>query len=234
MAFAHVVPTPPFSPDSSDAELVTYTIDGNDDAFQIIMQRYNRLLFRTARSMLRRDADAEDALQDAYLKAWLGIGTFRAEAKLSTWLVRIVINEAQARLRRKHTNVILLEEESRAHQPETQAFMMENPKRNPDQLAMQSQLRGILEEQIDRLPDMYRTVFMLRAIEELSTREVSEALQLPEATVRTHYFRARSLLRKGLAAQIDTSLHDAFSFGGDRCQRIVTNVMSRLKEQATR
>lgn len=232
MAYAQRVSNAGFSTEASDADLVSYAVDGNDAAFESIMRRYNRLLFRTARSIAGNDAEAEDVLQEAYLHAWLALGRFRADAKVSTWLVRIVVNEALGRRRRKGAHVIPLDGDTAADQPGIQALLMENPDLQPDRQAMRSQLRGILETRIDCLPDIYRTVFMLRAVEELSNAEVSEALHLSEATVRTRYFRARSLLREGLAADIDATLGDAFSFDGERCDRIVANVLALLKANA--
>ncbi|HLR77905.1 MAG TPA: RNA polymerase sigma factor [Burkholderiaceae bacterium] len=228
MAYARAVAVSGVSADETDAELVSIVVNGNDTAFEFIMRRYNRLLFRTARSIVTSDAEAEDVLQEAYLRAWRALGDFRADAKLSTWLVRIVVNEALGRRRRKTAQVIPLDGEIGSGHPGIQASLMANSDLYPDRQAMRSELRAILEARIDRLPDNYRSVFVLRAVEELTTSEVAQVLQLPEATVRTRYFRARSLLREGLASDIDASLVDAFSFDGERCDRIVRIVLAQL------
>ncbi|MBC7984702.1 MAG: RNA polymerase sigma factor, partial [Candidatus Obscuribacterales bacterium] len=212
---------------TNDAELATYAAQGDGRAFELIMRRHNRLLFRTARSILKDDTETEDALQDAYLKAWRALAAFRADAKLSTWLVRIVVNEALGRLRRRGAHVIPLDAaiESGELSDQTQA---ERSSEQPDSVAMHAQVRRLIEARIDALPDVFRTVFMLRAVEEMTVEEVSAALSIPEATVRSRFFRARGLLREGLARDVDIAIDDAFSFAGSRCDRIVAHVMNAV------
>jgi RNA polymerase sigma-70 factor (ECF subfamily) len=213
--------------DTTDAALAARAADGDDAAFERIMRRHNRLLFRTARSILKSDAEAEDALQEAYLRAWRALGSFRSEARLSTWLVRIVINEALGRLRRRGAQVLALDATIELADVSMEDVMEGNPDDRPDRAAMRSELRTLMEACIDALPEAFRTVFMLRAVEDLSVEEVSAALDLPAATVRTRFFRARGLLREGLARDIDHAMADAFSFDGARCDRIVAGVMAR-------
>ena len=213
----------------ADTELAARAAAGENAAFEAIMRRHNRLLFRTARSILKSDAEAEDALQDAYLRAWRALASFRAESKLSTWLVRIVINEALGRLRQRSANVIPLTTAVDAAGQSPEAWMEDDPDQRPDRLAMRGEIRRLMEARIDLLPDAFRSVFMLRAVEELSVEEVALALNLPEATVRTRFFRARGLLRDGLARDVDVALGDAFAFDGARCDRIVARVMARLR-----
>ncbi|MEO8185944.1 MAG: RNA polymerase sigma factor [Burkholderiaceae bacterium] len=217
---------------ATDAELAERAAKGDESAFERIMRKNNRLLFRTARSILKSDAEAEDALQEAYLRAWRALSTFRADSKLSTWLVRIVINEALGRVRgRKSAQVIPLESVMEPIDRQTQeSIEADDPDREPDRLAMRSQVRRLMEARIDLLPEAFRTVFMLRAVEELSVAEVAAALEIPEATVRTRFFRARSLLRESLSRDVDLVIGDAFSFDGDRCDRIVANVLTKLAE----
>jgi len=211
-----------------------YDAKGDEAAFERIMRRNNRLLFRTARSILKSDAEAEDALQEAYLRAWCALSTFRADSKLSTWLVRIVINEALGRLRRRGAQVIPLESGMEAIDHQTQESVEEDdPDREPDRLAMRSQVRALMEARIDLLPEAFRTVFMLRAVEELSVEEVAAALEIPEATVRTRFFRARAQLRASLSRDMDFALEDAFSFAGVRCDRIVAHVLASLSPGGT-
>ena len=214
----------------SDADLAARAASGDQLAFECIMRRHNRLLFRTGRSILKSDADAEDALQEAYLHAWRGLGAFRADAKLSTWLVRIVVNESLSRLRRRRrgAQVIPLESGVDLDEQETEPTMEDDPDRQPERLAMRAEVRQLIEARIDTLPDAFRTVFVLRAVEELSVEETALALEIPEATVRTRFFRARSLLREGLSRDVDLATGDAFSFDGERCDRIVANVLAKL------
>ena len=216
---------------ASDRELAARSAQGDTRAFEAIMRRHNQLLFRTARSVLKSDSETEDAVQEAYLRAWRAIGTFRDDAQLSTWLVRIVINEALGRLRRRGAQVIQLDGAHVADvdpDPDPASAVADDPDLQPERLAMREELRLLMERRIDRLPDAYRTVFMLRAVEEMSVAQTAIALALPEATVRTRFFRARSLLREGLSRDMDVALGDAFSFDGARCDRIVAGVLSSL------
>lgn len=216
---------------SSDAELVGWAAGGNDLAFAQIMRRYNRLLFRAARSILKNDDDTQDAVQEAYLSAWRALATFRSDARLSTWLVRIVVNEALGRLRRNsaHCAQVLPLNAAIDADGETPEFEMQaNADDQPESLVMRAQVRQQIEARIDSLPESFRTVFMLRGVEELSVEEVALALSLPEATVRSRFFRARGILREGLSRDIDMAIGDAFSFAGLRCDRIVAGVLAKI------
>ena len=215
----------------SDAELASRIELGDTRAFELIMRRHNRLLYRTARSILRDDAEAEDCLQEAYLQAFRSMARFRAEAKLSTWLTRIVINQALAKLRRDKTrgasvsldNVVDID----GRVDGVEAAQSGPPQ--PDAAVLGEELRRLLERHIDRLPTAFRTVFVLRALEELSVEETAVTLGIPDATVRTRFFRARSLLRETLEGEVDAALADAFAFEGERCDRIVAAVLHRLR-----
>ena len=195
--------------------------------FEALMRKHNRMLFRTARAILRDDAEAEDALQDAYIQAYRSLGEFRGEAQISTWLARIVANEALMRLRKQTRRAAIVPIDPTVPADEIAQVEMEMEK--PDAAAQRSQMRGLLESQIDALPDAYRSVFMLRAVEEMSVEETAAVLGLPAATVRTRLFRARAMLREALAQKIDVACEDAFSFAGARCDRIVANVMARIR-----
>ena len=215
---------------SSDPELAARAANGDEPAFETIMRRHNRLLFRTARSILKSDAEAEDALQEAYLRAWRALAGFRADAKLSTWLVRIVINESLGRLRRHAAQVIPLDTAIDIDEQPTETWMEDDPDQRPDRIAMRGEVRRLMEARIDTLPDAFRTVFMLHAVEELSVEEIALALAIPQATVRTRYFRARGLLREGLSRDVDLAIGDAFSFAGERCDRIVAGVLAKFAD----
>ncbi|MES1195936.1 MAG: RNA polymerase sigma factor [Steroidobacter sp.] len=210
---------------TDDSLLVQFALSGNTQAFEFIMRKHNRLLFRTARSILKNDAESEDALQEAYVKAWCALKMFRDDAKLSTWLVRIVINEALGRRRKSGADVIPLDSHGAHHDDET---LDQQAVAHPENLAITTQMRQLLESRIDSLPDVFRTVFVLRAVQELSVEETAIALDIPEATVRSRFFRARGLLREALARDMDIATADAFSFDGARCDRIVSNVSQRI------
>jgi RNA polymerase sigma-70 factor (ECF subfamily) len=204
-----------------DAQLVEGVRAGNATAMEALMRRHNRVLFRTARAILRDDAEAEEAVQDAYLKAFRSLDSFRAESRLSTWLVRIAANEAlmRRRSRARSAEVIPL---SGTEEP------MDTAER-PEQAAGRGELRRLLEARIDRLPEDFRAVFVLRALEELSVEDTAASLGIAEATVRSRFFRARALLREALAREIDLSMEDAFAFDGARCDRLVANVLMRMR-----
>jgi len=212
---------------ASDSELIARAAAGDARGFEALMRRYNRMLFRTARAILRDDAEAEDALQEAYLQAYASLASFRAEAKLSTWLARIVANEALMRLRKQTRRAEIVPMQS-ADAPEVEQVMDTDMDNAPDTRVARGEIRRLLEAQIDALPETYRTVFMLRAVEELSAEETAAVLEIPAATVRTRLFRARSLLREALAQKIDVACEDAFSFAGERCDRVVASVLARL------
>jgi RNA polymerase sigma-70 factor (ECF subfamily) len=224
-------PLPSELPDhDADAALVVRLKAGDEGALLTLMRRHNQRLFRVARAILKSDADAEDAVQEAYLAAWRGIGAFREQARLSTWLTRIVINAAYARLRRTPAATVLSLDTLPQGALDVQESPMSPTAEQPDDVAMRAQLRQLLERRIDALPEQYRTVFILRDVEELSVEETAACLAIPDATVRSRAFRARALLRESLARDIDTLTPDAFSFAGERCDRIVSSVLQRLHQ----
>jgi RNA polymerase sigma-70 factor (ECF subfamily) len=204
---------------SSDLDLVGRIRAGDRQALELLMRRHNRMLFRTARAILLDEAEAEEAVQDAYLQAYRSLDGFRGEAKLSTWLVRIAANQALMRRRRRASRgeVIPIGEGAIDMKP------------GPENEAMRGEVGRLIETKIDALPEGYRTVFLLRAVEELSVEETAAALDMPPATVRTRFFRARGLLRESLARDMDTAMQDVFAFDGERCDRIVASVLSRIR-----
>lgn len=214
---------------SLEAELLARAAAGDEVAFEAIMRNHNQLLFRTARSILKSDTEAEDAVQDAFLRAWLALDSFRAESKLSTWLVRIVTNEALSRLRRTKVRTISLDEVVTSLDPKMQMALADTPGHGPEQTASRAQVRHLIEQQIDLLPDDYRTVFMLSVVEGLSAVDIAAALDIPAGTVRTRAFRARKLLREGLEGKVEAELEAAFAFDGERCDRIVESVIARRR-----
>ena len=211
-------------PAASDVELARRVARGDTRAFEQIMRRYNRTLFRTARAILRDDGLAEDAVQEAYLRAYGAIGGFRGESKLSTWLIRIVANEALER-RRKDVRRAEVMPISGGDAVDLERPMAED---GPQQMAERGEMRRLLEAKIDGLPDSYRAVFVLRALEELSVEETAATLGIPEPTVRSRFFRARGLLREAISSEIDVAFDEAFGFAGARCDRMVAGVLARI------
>jgi RNA polymerase sigma-70 factor (ECF subfamily) len=210
----------------------TYTtaLRAEHQAFAQLMRRHNQRLFRTARAILRDDAEAEDALQEAWLQAYRALPGFRGEAQISTWLVRIVANEALTRLHKRQRSAQVFALGAEADVVERR--MDESNEAQPERNAARAQSLRLIEARIDALPDVFRTVFVLRAMEELTVEETAAALGIPPATVRTRYFRARALLREALARELDLALEDAFTFAGARCDRIVAGVLARLSLHA--
>jgi len=213
-----------------EREVIARIAAGDRAAFAWLMRRYNQKLYRTARSILKDDAEAEDAVQEAYLVAYRSLAGFRGEATLSTWLVRVVVNESLGRLRRRKRDaeIIRLGHTDTEVDDALETTMDNAPFEPPESAALRAETRRLLESKIDLLPDAFRTVFMLRAVEEMSVEETAAALDIPEATVRSRYFRAKGLLREALAREADIALGDAFAFAGGRCDRIVAKVLARL------
>jgi len=216
--------------DDSDLALARRIAAGDVAAFEGLMRQHNRRLYRLARAMLRDDAEAEDALQEAYLAAHRAAGTYRGEAKLATWLSRLVTNECLGRMRKKARRENVFPIGSLDAAEETEAGMSDSPRApaGPDAALVRTQMRTLLERKLDALPDSFRSVFVLRAVEELNVEETAQCLGIPEATVRTRYFRARSLLRGALALEMDLAERDLYEFGGAHCDRVVASVLARI------
>ena len=218
-----------------DVEIARRVAAGDEDAFRLLMRRYNQTLYRTARSILKDDAEAEDAVQEAYLLAYRAMERFRGDAKLSTWLVRIVVNAAIARSRKRNRSaeIIRLDGDAEYANETGEVDMHKTAPEQPEHGALRGETRRLLEKKIDELPDAFRAVFVLRALEEMTVEETGAALGIPDATVRSRFFRARGLLREALAREIDFAFEDAFAFAGARCDRIVAGVLARLRDSQT-
>ena len=213
----------------TDAELAGRVARHDHQAFEALMRRHNGRLFRVARAILKDDADAEDALQDAYLDAYRHIGDFRAEAQLATWLTRIVVNQALMRLRRhKRDGIVVPFRPDRGGDGPPEVEVRDDTNESPSAATFRSELRRILERRIDELPVAFRTVFVMREVEDMSVDETARCLSIPASTVRTRLFRARALLRESVARDIDMATGDIFAFAGARCDRIVAAVLARL------
>jgi len=224
----HAVPST-LDPRMPDSELARRVGEGEEAALRLLMRRHNQTLFRTARAILREDSEAEDAVQEAYIKAIRGIASFRSDAKLSTWLVRITVNEALAKLRRNRRTAAVIPLAGDLPGGESMTDMTDDHTPTPEEHALRGEARRVIESRIDALPDVFRTVFVLRAVEEMSVEETAAVLDIPEATVRTRFFRARGLLRESISRELDMGLADAFHFAGERCERITEAVLARLR-----
>lgn len=224
---------PPYPTEAAaDLLLVERARDGDRIAFELIMRRYNQRLYRLARSIVKNGAEAEDVVQEGYLRAFEKLKDFVGPGGFSSWLGRIVINEALGR-RRKSGRVISLEDyvgDSRAGTDRRWTDMVKSQEPSPERLAANSELGRLLEAAINSLPDKFRTVFMLRAIEGMNVQETAELLAIRPETVKTRFHRARQLLQTALGAHCDALMPSMFPLGGAHCDKIVAAVLCRLGE----
>lgn len=210
-------------------DLVRLAQAGDSEAFRAIMQQGNQRLFRIARGVVRDDAEAEDVLQEAYARAFAGIGAFRGDAQVLTWLTRIVLNEARGRVRRRRATVDL-DQVEQAQQAQVIPFpnAVGFGAASPEADAARRQIRGLIERAVDDLPAPFRIVFIMRDIEDCSTEETAANLRIKPETVKTRLHRARRMLRQALDEQLASSMVGAFPFLGARCARITGAVLERL------
>lgn len=220
-------PLPATPADHHDLDLVRAALARAPDAFRTIMRANNRRLYRVARSILRNDSDAEDAVQEAYCRAFERLGSFRGEASLSTWLTRIVLNEALGRLRARRPEAPPPQGDGRMA-AEIIPFPTAQRVDDPERSMAQREILHLVERATDQLPDEFRVVFVARAIEGMSVEETAALLGLKPETVKTRLHRARRLLRAQLDRQIGPLLLDAFPFAGRRCERLTSAVLRHL------
>ena len=214
-------------PDSavqSDGELVRDVLAGDTARFELIMRRYNERLYRAARAITRDEREAEDVVQQAYVNAYSHLRQFKGESLFSTWLTRITVNEALARVRRRGRYEPFDDEQ----QHTVEAFMPRTSTPDPERQAFTGELRDLLEWAIDTLPDGARETFMLRDVEGMSTAETAESLGVSEDVVKTRLSRARASLRRALLERTGAATAEAFRFYRPRCDRVVANVMARI------
>ncbi len=220
-------------PEPTDRELVARVRNGDAAAFGLIMRRHNGWLYRLARSVLKDGSEAEDVLQETYVRAYTKIDRVVGPDGFASWLGKIALNEAISRIR-KQSRVILLEDHlgrSRGQSNETRMETVTSDHPDPERLAASVELGRLIEEAVDGLPTDFRTVFVLRAIEGLSVAETSDYLSIRPETVKTRFHRARTLLRAALGEQIGALMPSLFPFGGERCDRIVATVLARLGDR---
>jgi RNA polymerase sigma-70 factor (ECF subfamily) len=219
-------------PSVDDPELARRIAKHDHAAFESMMRRHNGALYRVARAILKNSSEAEDVLQEAYLSAYRHMGEFRGDAKLATWLTRIVVNQALARRRSQHRSrvVVPFSNLQTTDHVEQESGDNDDSASSPERTTTRAEMRSLLERKIEDLPVAFRTVFVLREIDELSGAETAECLSITEATVRSRLFRARGLLREALSRELDMATADVFQFGGEHCDRIVAKVLLRLPQ----
>jgi RNA polymerase sigma-70 factor (ECF subfamily) len=211
----------------SDEEIVTRVLAGDTVLFEIIMRRHNQRLYRAARAILGDDAQAEDVVQDAYVRAYEHLPQFAGRASFAAWLIRIAVNEGLARLRsRKRFH----EQDTASEDEGARMDRFASPMPNPEQQAAAAEIHRLLEQSIEALPDSNRAVFVLRDVEGMSTTETAEALGITEENVKIRLHRARVTLRKSLYLHARMERKQAFSFHAVRCDRVVKNVFQRIRE----
>jgi RNA polymerase sigma-70 factor, ECF subfamily len=208
----------------SDEDIVQRILGGETTLFELLMRRYNQRLFRITRAIVGDEGEAEDVTQDAYVRAFEHLEQFAGRSRFSTWLTRIAVHEASARLRRR----------GRQTDIEDSMPTFASPAAGPEQRAADNELGRAIEAAVDALPEVYRTVFMLREVEGLSTAETAACLDINGETVKTRLHRARALLRNHITARIGAAARDAFRFAGARCDRTVAAVMARVSGSPTR
>jgi RNA polymerase sigma-70 factor, ECF subfamily len=213
-----------------DRALVELARGGDGTAVRLIMQRHNRRLYRVARSVLGNDAEAEDVVQEAYVRAFTHLDGFRGDARLSTWLTRVALNEALGRRRKRRAFIDLKDIDALNDQGAARVIYLPtaHQQSDPEAAAARAEVRRQLEQAVDQLPNPFRVVFMLRDIEEMSVEETASHLGLRPETVKTRLHRARRLLRKSLHTTLSSTLADVFPFAGARCARITEAVLERL------
>ena len=208
----------------SDEDVVERVLAGDTALYEVVMRRYNTRLYHVARSILKNDGEAEDVMQDAYVRAFQHLGQFARRAKFSTWLTRIAVHEALARVH-KAKRFEDWDDMNENRQNEIGAMPQRS---NPESETASVEMSKILEQAVESLPEQYRTVVMLRDVEDMSTAETAECLSLTEENVKIRLHRAHGMLRKELYAKARISAADAFPFHAPRCDRVVANVFARL------
>ena len=212
----------------TDEDLVNLARARDEAAVRAITNRYNRRLFRIARSILRNDGEAEDVVQETYVRAFTGLDLFRGNARFGTWITRIAMNEALGRLRRRRPTVDWETYGANRNQAEIIHFPASAVNNDPEKVMAQSEVRAVLEQAIDELPDAFRAVFVARIVEGMSVDETADLFGLQPETVKTRLHRARRLLREELDKQLGPALTSSFPFDGQRCDRMTESVVRRI------
>jgi RNA polymerase sigma-70 factor (ECF subfamily) len=214
----------------SDVELHGLALKRDEAAVRILTQRYNQRLYRAAWGILGNPADSEEAVQDAYIKAFTSEATFDGRAAYATWLTRIAINEALERRRAAERRTRLLERQGITEMAEYRTRLADSPisHGSPEEIAARAEFAQRLRNAVGHLPEAYRTVFVLRDVEGMSVEESADALGIPVQAVKTRLFRARRRLRQILEPELQAALQEAFPFGGEHCTALTDRVVLKL------
>jgi len=218
--------TPAPSAADGENELIRRAKARDGAAIRAILQANNRRLFRIARGILRNDSEAEDVVQETYVRALIHLDEFRGQSSLSTWLVRIAMNEAMGRMRGQRPALQL--DVQRDDKPRAEVIQFPATSSDPEKSVAQRQIQAVVERAIDELPEPFRLVFIARVMEEMSIEQTAELLGLKPETVKTRLHRARSMLRDNVEKEIGPVILDAFPFAGPRCERLTDAVLMRL------
>jgi RNA polymerase sigma-70 factor (ECF subfamily) len=220
---------PPANPaGSSDAELVARALARDEAAVRAILKANNRRLYRLVRGILRNDAEAEDVVQETYVRAFTHLTEFRGASSLATWLSRIAINEALGRLRRARPGIELDALPHSAREAEIIPFPHTSAADDPEKSMARREIQHVIEDAIDELPGAFRLIFIARVVEGMSIEETATAFQIKPETVKTRLHRARALLRDNVEKKIGPVVMEAFPFAGRRCDRLTEAVLKRL------
>jgi RNA polymerase sigma-70 factor (ECF subfamily) len=214
---------------AGDTELVRRALIRDEMAVRAIIKAHNRRLYRLARGILRNDGEAEDVVQETYVRAFTHLADFRGDSSLSTWLSRIAMNEALGRLRRQRASVELSSLPQGALEAQIIQFPLMSAADDPEQSMAQREIQHVVEAAIDELPEPFRMVFITRVVEGMNVEETAEILDLKPETVKTRLHRARTMLRDNVEKKIGPVVMDAFPFAGRRCDRLTEAVLKRLR-----
>jgi len=217
----------------TDEQIVVHITQGNPQAYGGIMRRYNQRMFRIARSIVMNDANAMDVVQEAHLKAFSNLCEFRGSSTFLAWLFTITRNEALMYLRKHKREVTMSNEEINTiesnHYADVIPFRPENQEEQPESLLENKQLKKLINNHVDKLPEDFRIVFVLRAVEQLNVKETAEILDLKEETVKTRFFRSKRLMRDQIQTELNKTGMKVYEFGGSYCDVMVSNVLQIIK-----
>jgi RNA polymerase sigma-70 factor (ECF subfamily) len=213
----------------SDHQVVDLVLGGQPELYELLMRRYNQRVFRIARTILKDDEEAADVMQDAYVRAYANLRGFRRESSFGTWLTRIAVNEALARVRRRESTESMAEDQAEARDEPSGSPQMPTP----EQMAAQVELKGVLETLVDALPVLYRSAFVLRYVEGLSVKETAECLQTSEEATKMRTHRARALLRRHLKERLGIVSSEIFPLRQPICDFVVAGTFRRLQAAGT-
>lgn len=207
----------------SDEQIVERVLGGDTALFEILMRRHNQRIYRIVRGILKNDGEAEDVMQDAYVRSYQHLGQFQGKSSFITWLTRIAMHEAFSRARRQRRQMSLDSDQTCAA-----PGLAVTPENSPERNVANMELHNALESAILSLPANYRSVIIMRDVEEMTTAEAASSLEISEESVKVRLHRARALVRRALYRQSGKYIREVFAFPATRCDRVVAAVLSRI------